>query len=90
MNKTHIAIGFVIGFVAMMGILIGSNEPSDKIGSLRVYEHIDNITDCEELQKEFDTAMDNAESRQPGDELRKISLSYATYADERMRTIGCY
>lgn len=60
------------------------------IGEQLVYDRIDSITDCEELQEGFDRTMNDVEWRQPGDEIRKISLAYANYYDKRMRSLGCY
>jgi hypothetical protein len=71
------------------GIVAGGGA-GERIGNPSVYERIDRLSDCEALQKAFDTAMDNAEARQPGDRLRTISLAYAEYADDRMRDLGCY
>ena len=89
-------IAFIVVFIALCGIIAESepSEPSEpstdkKIGSAIVYERMDS-SNCNELQKEFDLAMDNVEARQPGDYRRKVSTAYATYADARMRTIGCY
>lgn len=91
-TSTKWIIAAAVVFFLAVGMLINSSEPaeSEKIGSKIVYERIDSITNCKELQQEFNQAMDNAEARQPGDEFRKISIDYATYADNRMRIIGCY
>lgn len=67
-----------------------SNDPSSRPGSAAVYARIESGTDCVALQREFDVAMDNVDSRQPGDEMRAVSESYAAAANNRMREIGCY
>lgn len=59
-------------------------------GNPDVYARIAVLADCRALQEEFDTAMDNAEARRPGDRLRAISLAYADAADDRLRSLGCY
>lgn len=66
------------------------NDPSSRPGSDAVYARIESSTDCVGLQREFDVAMSNVESRDPGDELRLISLSYGEAANNRMREIGCF
>lgn len=58
-------------------------------GSPAVWERIETGTDCAALQAEWDQAMDNAEARQPGDELRGLSLDYAAAASQRMRDLEC-
>lgn len=67
---------------------IENNERST--GNPAVYARIESSTNCTKLQREFDTAMDNAEAREPGDPYRDLSLSYARAADNRMEEIGCY
>lgn len=57
----------------------------DRPGSPAVYDRIESLTNCSELQDEFDRAMDNYD-RNSSD----ISLSYALIADARMREVGCY
>jgi len=66
------------------------NASSDmKIGEQSIYDSIDTTIDCDTLQNVYNIAMDNVERRQPGDELRKVSLSYATYTNTRMNNLGC-
>lgn len=91
-TKMKWIIGCVLVFFLGVGMLIGSIEetPTRDIGEQLVYDRIDGMTDCNELQDEFNTAMDNFDRRQSGDSLRKVSLSYAKYTDERMSKIGCY
>ena len=67
-----------------------ATDEKPRVGNQAVYDRIDALTTCDELQTEFDTAMDNVERRQPGDPLRDVSLAYATYADARMRAGGCF
>jgi len=86
--------GFAIVILFLM--VVGNNvtksasqTTSTQIGEQGVYDSIDATSDCEALQNAFNIAMDNVERRQPGDELRKISLSYANYANDRMRNLSC-
>ena len=76
--------------MAMAVMLIGCGGGEGRLGEESVYERIESLDDCTALQAEFDTAMSNAEARQPGDELRAASLDYAEAADDRMREVGCY
>lgn len=62
----------------------------ERPGNVAVYDRIDGLTSCTELQQEFNTAMDDVERRQPGGKVRAVSLAYAEYADDRMKEVGCY
>ena len=64
--------------------------PGNGPGDPEVYARIASLTDCAQLQEEFDIAMDSAESRQPGDPLRDVSIGYAEAAGDRLRDVGCY
>lgn len=59
-------------------------------GSLEVYQNIFSLTDCTELQNQFDRAADNNEIEEPGTPAHKWTLGYMKAADERMKEIGCY
>ena len=90
--KTKLIIGIccVVSFFLLVGILIGGDDSStNKLGEKSIYDNIDITTDCDALQNVYNIAMDNVERRQPGDELRKVSLSYATYANTRMNNLDC-
>jgi hypothetical protein len=65
-------------------------QHSREIGLLpEVYNRIDAMTDCRELQEAFDTSMTLAVLREPPDPLWKISTDYAQYIRDRMSEIGC-
>lgn len=77
-------------FVAGCGSTTTPDDNTRTTGNPTVYARIESSTSCIALQREFDTAMDNAEAREPGDPHRDLSLSYARAADNRMQEIGCY
>lgn len=64
--------------------------PAPEVGNPEVHARIRALTDCGELQREFDVAMVAVDARQPGDAMRTVSTSYAMTADARMRALGCY
>ena len=65
-------------------------QHSREIGLLpEVYNRIDTMTDCRELQEAFDTSMTLAVLREPPDPLWKILSDYAQYTRNRMSEIGC-
>lgn len=83
--------------VSVLATACGSTGSTDsgvtdntRTGNTAVYDRIDAMTDCTELQEQFDIAMDNADAREPGDPHRDLSLSYARAADNRMSELGCY
>lgn len=59
-------------------------------GNPDVYARIEAMTDCGDLQEQFDIAMDSADRRDSGDPLRTASLAYAKAADDRMQKLDCY
>lgn len=71
-------------------VLAACAAEAERPGSPAVYDRIEAMTDCRELQGEFDTAMESVESRRPGDDLRDVSLAYAEAADQRMKSLDCY
>lgn len=77
--------------ITLVSVFSSGDDASSnmKIGEQLVYDNIDNATNCDTLQNVFNIAMDNVDRRQPGDELRKVSLSYANYANERMKILSC-
>lgn len=84
-----LALGALIAGAAAGG---GSSEPAARPGLQTVYDRIGSMTDCTELQTEFDQASTNHQR----DKLRhrldlmKIDTGYMGAADDRMRAIGCY
>jgi len=82
---------FSIVFLLFVLMIVTTDDDSQtsKLGEQQIYNSIDNTIDCKDLQEVFNIAMDNVERRQPGDELRKVSLSYATYANTRMNNLDC-
>ena len=65
-------------------------QHSREIGLLpKVYNRIDAMTDCRELQEAFDASMTLAELREPSDSLRSMLTNYAQYIRDRMSEIGC-
>ena len=91
MRRLIVLVVLTGGLVAGCGndsTAVDNNER--ETGNPAVFSRIESSTSCTALQREFDTAMDNAEARESGDPLRNISLSYARAADNRMQEVGCY
>lgn len=102
-NPARMSLACLVATVALVGCTTTStettstddqavvdNDPASRPGNPAVYARIESSTDCVGLQREFDVAMSNVESRDPGDELRAVSLSYGEAANNRMREIGCF
>src|SRR5688500_10119451 len=62
---------------------------SDRPGKAAVYERIDATTSCAELQREFDTAMDNVERYPGGAPKRDVPMTYADAAQSRIEALDC-
>lgn len=54
-----------------------------------VYDRIEGLTDCGELQREFDEAAANNARYEAGSELFGVTLSYMEAANERQQELGC-
>lgn len=80
--------------ITIVGAAGGSGEPEPRPGLQVVYDRISAMTDCDELQAQFDQAAENHDrdsNRRPKRlDLMKMSSSYMDAADARMRQIGCY
>jgi len=94
-NQKDLKSGFKAGLIGIAAfvvvcIMFGTFSGTEaKLGEQSVYDEIDDMNSCVLLQENFDISMDNAEARQPGDNLRDISLTYAEYINERMIKLGC-
>jgi PBP1b-binding outer membrane lipoprotein LpoB len=81
--------------VALALLLVGCSEEEEsgdgveRIGSADVYDRIESMSDCDELQEEFDTAMDNVERQPAGLDARDIPMSYAEAAENRRQQLDC-
>jgi len=75
-----------IGVVAV-ALLAGCG--GERPGSSAVYDRISATTDCDALQREFDTAS-ASHDRATTDDQREITLSYMQAADDRMKEVNCY
>jgi len=94
MNKAVLAV--IILSVAMLacGSAIPTLNTADDYvnefgGNRDVYERILSLTDCHQLQSEFDTAYENS-LRDAGTPKFKWSEGYMKAADNRMKEMGCY
>lgn len=72
-------------------VACGMSAPAARPGNPDVYARIASLTDCRELQKEFDTAEANGRrDREAGRlEQARASTSYMDAADARMKQVGC-
>ena len=58
-------------------------------GDISIYTRILEMTDCTELQREFDRADENTRLQEPGTEEYRSSVGYRTAADNRMKEVEC-
>ena len=58
-------------------------------GDVTIYTHILEMTDCTELQREFERADENSRLQEPGTQEYKASIGYRTAAENRMKEVEC-
>lgn len=64
--------------------------PPSPVGNPAVYERINSLTDCADLQAEFDTAYAAHYRAEAGSPDADIALDYMKAADTQMVKAGCY
>jgi hypothetical protein len=91
MKKMCVAVGLALLLSACGGAAdSGATEEETKPGNAAVYERIAGLTDCAELQAEFDTASANNDAAEPGTDEHKATTAYMEAADARMQEVDCY
>ena len=58
-------------------------------GDVAVYTRILEMTDCTELQREFERADEDAKRQDPGSLQYNASIGYKTAAENRIREVEC-
>ena len=58
-------------------------------GDITVYTRILEMTDCTELQREFERADESAKLQETGTQEYRASIGYRTAADNRMKEVEC-
>lgn len=74
----------LVGLALAGGCASGGDGGDGRPGNPAVYARIEALTDCGELQREFDTAMDTYDRRKEAH-----SLAYAEAAQARIKRLGC-
>lgn len=83
------AIGVVlaIGVAVVLLAVVGSN---DRPGEPSVYARIAILTDCADLQTEFDVAALNTDRMQDAGDDAAAPIAYMEAANARMEDLGCF
>jgi len=84
----------LIPFAIAVTVLVGGcgdtgDKTSDRPGNPAVYDRIDAMSSCDDLQHEFDVAMANHDRAPSGSDKRSTSLAYAQAAQARMEAVKC-
>jgi hypothetical protein len=58
-------------------------------GNISIYTRILGMTDCTELQREFERADEAATLQESGSQEYRISVGYRTAAENRRKEVGC-
>jgi hypothetical protein len=92
MNKLFL-IFLILGLLALACAATSLVTPGDYVkefgGNINVFTRILDMTDCTELQREFERAEEAAKQQEPGTEEHKASIGYRTAAENRMKEVEC-
>lgn len=80
----------LILLTALAALTACVSAPAERPGSQAVYDRIDGLTDCTQLQTEFDTASANYDRAEAGSSQALAATAYMKAADARMKEVGCY
>ena len=72
--------------MTIVALALGCSSSGDRPGNPAVYDRISSMTDCAELQAEFNQADENRALPTDDD----IPITYMESAGARMSEIGCY
>ena len=73
--------------IVILALLLAGCGGSDRPGDPAVYERIAGLSDCSQLQEQFNLA---ERTHQRGGEWGPSGTAYMEAADKRMREVGCY
>lgn len=82
----------LIALVLVFALAGGDSEPApadERPGEPASYERITALSDCSELQREFDSFMAVFDANEKGTERATVALSYAEHAEARRQELDC-
>jgi hypothetical protein len=87
-------LAFVVLCLASLACLTPSLlTPGDYVekfgGDIAVYTRILELTDCTELEREFERADENARLLESGTQEHQASIGYRTAAENRIKEVEC-
>jgi hypothetical protein len=91
MKKVVLALLILgLALLACLGSLRTPGEYKDKFGGeVSTYVRILEMTDCTELQREFERADEAVKLQEPGTPVYQESIGYRTAAENRMKEVEC-
>lgn len=87
--KRRLPLLCLAGLGMFAAVACSDDSAEEWPGNQTVHKRIAGLTDCAELQSEFDTAMQNLEREKAGTDRYTIVLSYSEHAEERRQELGC-
>lgn len=89
-----VLLAFLVLCLASLACLgPGLATPGDYVdrfgGDITIYTRILQMTDCTELQREFERADESSKQQAPGTQEYQMSIGYRTAADNRMKEVEC-
>lgn len=78
------------GALLLVACAVGTEAEPERLGSPAAHERIAGLSDCGELQDEFDVANANFDGAAAGSDAASVAISFMEHADERLIELGCY
>ena len=93
-RRKKVLLAFLVLCLASLACLgPGLATPGDYVerfgGDITIYTRILQMTDCTELQREFERADESSKRHEPGTLQNKEFTGYRTAADNRMKEVEC-
>jgi hypothetical protein len=94
MRLKKVLLAFLVLCLASLACLGPSlATPGDYVerfgGDISIYTRILQMTDCTELQREFERADESSKQQAPDTLEYKVSIGYRTAAENRMKEVEC-
>lgn len=83
-------LGMLLAVACCVLTACGSSGPEERLGDPAVYQRIESLTDCADVQEEFDVAAVHNEGSEPGTERFEVTLEYMKAAQDRLEELECF
>lgn len=91
--KKLLLVVLILCFISLACLGPSLVTPGDYVGrfggDLTIYTRILQMTDCTELQREFERADESSKQQEPDTPDYRASIGYRTAAENRMKEVEC-